>query len=193
MSSCSPNTKNDSSSCAQPKLARPVERIEAVVQAYVETCRPRLEAQLRTFTAEPTVQSALERAGVAETPDRARYSHQRRIKRVVLQATRRRLLEIDFSQVRTFDELHTIIDHAIGSIRGAGELLVYDTALRIGAKLRLMPERVYLHSGTRRGARALGLPWKQGSISVDELPAALRGLQPHEIEDCLCIFKDRFN
>lgn len=79
---------------------------------------------------------------------------------------------------------------AIGSIRGVGELLVYDTALRIGAKLELMPDRVYLHSGTRRGARSLGLPFKMRLISIAELPVPLRSLKQHEVEDCLCIFKD---
>jgi len=32
-----------------------------------------------------------------------------------------------------------------------------DTTLRIGAKLNLFPKKVYLHPGTRRSARALGL------------------------------------
>lgn len=93
---------------------------------------------------------------------------------------------------RSFDELLDAVDQAIGSIRCIGDLLLYDTALRIGANLGIMPDRVYLHSGTRRGARALGLAWKRRSISIAELPVALRGLKPHEIEDCLCIFKDRF-
>lgn len=162
------------------------------MQTYLETCQVRLEAQLRSFAEETTLRSAVARAALAETRDGKRYSHQRRIKQVVLQAIRQVLSEIDYSQMRSFDELHTAIDREIGSIRGVGELLVYDTALRIGAKLSLMPERVYLHSGTRQGARALGLPWKQGSISIHQMPAVLRGLQPHEIEDCLCIFKSHF-
>ena len=191
MRSCASNTESDSSSCTQPAIGPNLGTLEAVVQRYIETCQVRLEAQLRTFADEPTLQSAVARAALAETPDGKRYSHQRRIKGVVLQAVLHRLLEIDHSQMRSFDELHTAIDRAIGSIRGVGELLVYDTALRIGARLSLMPKRVYLHSGTRHGARVLGLPWKQRSISIDELPAALRGLQPHEIEDCLCIFKNR--
>ncbi|MEK6285973.1 MAG: hypothetical protein AABO57_09560 [Acidobacteriota bacterium] len=192
MSSCTSNTKNDSSFCKQPTIGPHLGTLEAVVQSYRETCQSRLEAQLRTFGDEPTLQSAVARAALAETPDGKRYSHQRRIKRVVLREMRRRLLEIGFSKLRSFDEIHNAVDQAIGSIRGVGDLLLYDTALRIGAKLGIMPDRVYLHSGTRRGARALGLPSKRRSISIAELPVALRGLKPHEIEDCLCIFKDDF-
>ena len=38
-----------------------------------------------------------------------------------------------------------------------GELVVYDTALRIGARFGLEPEKVYVHRGTREGVRKLGL------------------------------------
>jgi ABC-type arginine/histidine transport system permease subunit len=67
---------------------------------------------------------------------------------------------------------------------------VYDTALRLGANLRLLPREVYLHAGTRRGARALGLDYRSESVSMRLLPAALRRLRPYEVEDVLCIYKD---
>jgi len=94
-------------------------------------------------------------------------------------------------QTADFDELHQRVDQAIGSLHGIGELTVYDTALRIGARLGFLPERVYLHSGTRVGARALGLDWRATVLDVSDLPRELRDLRPHEIEDCLCIFKDK--
>jgi len=37
-------------------------------------------------------------------------------------------------------------------IPGIGELAIYDTALRIAAKLRFEPAVVFLHAGTRIGA-----------------------------------------
>jgi hypothetical protein len=48
----------------------------------------------------------------------------------------------------------------------------------------LRREAVYLHAGTREGARALNLSGK--TIDVREL----RKLSAEEIEDCLCIYKD---
>ena len=41
-------------------------------------------------------------------------------------------------------------------------LTVYDTALRIGAHLDIMPDRIYLHAGVKEGAKALGFSGKPG-------------------------------
>ena len=192
MNTCKPNIKNNSS--CNPLVAGSTHpNLNSVVLSYLEYCQPRLEAQLRTFADEATLTTAIVRAALAQTRDGKRYSHQRRIMLQVLQAVRLRLLVLDLGKLCSFDELIIAIDRAIAPIRGVGELLVYDTSLRIGAKLRLMPDRVYLHSGTRHGARVLGLPWRGRSISLDELPVAFRVLKPHEIEDCLCIFKDQLS
>jgi len=43
--------------------------------------------------------------------------------------------------------------------------------------------------GTREGAAALGIDRSRKTVRPDELPAPLRTLRPHEIEDCLCIYK----
>ena len=51
------------------------------------------------------------------------------------------------------------------------------------------PDRVYLHSGTREGARALGLAAERSFLPMDELPPELRRLKPREVEDLLCIYK----
>jgi hypothetical protein len=71
-----------------------------------------------------------------------------------------------------------------------GELVVYDTALRIGARFGLEPEKVYVHRGTRDGVRKLGLDARRETIEMDELPAPIRRLTPREAEDFLCIYKD---
>jgi hypothetical protein len=101
-----------------------------------------------------------------------------------------RLKRCDFKACSSFHELLQMVDDAIRSIRGIGELAVYDTAHRIGAYLRLEPPKVYLHAGTRIGARALGLGKGTNKLEIDELPAAFHRLTAGEIEDCLCIYKD---
>jgi hypothetical protein len=79
----------------------------------------------------------------------------------------------------------------LGRVRGLGELYCYDTALRIGAKLELLPQMVFLHRGTRDGARALGhTDYRSANIDPHTLPRELHQLHPYEIEDFLCIFKD---
>jgi hypothetical protein len=67
--------------------------------------------------------------------------------------------------------------------------MVYDTAVRIGAYLGLEPDRVYLHAGTRRGARALGLGAGREWLEIRELPVQFRRLNGRRLEDILCIYK----
>ncbi|MGH9198266.1 MAG: hypothetical protein ACRD1T_21350 [Acidimicrobiia bacterium] len=90
-----------------------------------------------------------------------------------------------------FEALYAVVKHAIAGLNGVGELMVYDTALRIGARLSLKTARVFLHAGPRVGARNLGLNARVESLAVDDLPVELRALQPQQIEDVLCIYSDR--
>lgn len=153
-------------------------------------CRPNDE--LRWFRRQPTLRSAIQFAGLAEDRNRMRFSHQRRLSKASLRSARNSLLgsESKIAGCKSFDELHTLLGRLLRGSQGIGELYIYDTAFRIGAKLDLLPVKVYLHAGTRVGARALGydgrLPW----IEVSRLPRELWRLKPYEIEDVLCIYKD---
>ena len=92
----------------------------------------------------------------------------------------------------TFGELYDLVRATIESVHGIGELMVYDTATRLGAHLDLMPDRVYLHAGTRAGAEVLGFSGRD-TIRSKELPAPLQQLEPYELEDCLCIYKEHLD
>lgn len=177
--------------CAGVSDAEPPRLLAAIVRAYRRLCRPGAIEELESFRREPDLEAAVERAALAQRPDGKRYDHQRRLSRDVLKEVRRRLAPSAIRRCDDFDQLHAELEGRIGSIRGVGELMLYDTALRIGAKLSLTPTRVYLHAGTRRGARALGLNGRARSLDVSDLPGELRKLEPHEIEDCLCIFKQQ--
>jgi hypothetical protein len=72
----------------------------------------------------------------------------------------------------------------IRPIPGIGELAVYDTALRIGARLGLEPAKVYLHAGTRAGAKALGLAYGGRTIELAELPADYGPLPAERSRTC---------
>jgi len=98
----------------------------------------------------------------------------------------------EIATAKTFDHLHNTIEKLVGNISGIGELYIYDTALRIGAKLGLEPDKIYLHRGTREGAKYLGLNFEKKYLEITEVPAELRTLKPREIEDVLCIYKDQF-
>jgi hypothetical protein len=109
----------------------------------------------------------------------------------VLKAATVELHRAPLSAAKDFSDLHERVKRALSSVWGVGELMMYDTSLRIGAKLGLLPRTVYLHSGTKQGARALGLNWRAAYLDVGDCPPEFQVLAPHEIEDCLCIYKDR--
>ena len=119
-----------------------------------------------------------------------RYDHQRRIPRTSLERVRAKLRNAPLKKCSTFDELLSLVHDVTHKIPKIGELMVYDTALRVGANLGLEPDRVYLHAGTRVGARKLGFGAGTPSIHRRDLPEPLKVLPAWQVEDILCIFKD---
>jgi len=60
-------------------------------------------------------------------------------------------------------------------VYGVGELACYDAALRIGGNLNIFPEKIYLHAGTRTGARELLKQRVNGRfIYKEDLPEPFR-------------------
>lgn len=98
-------------------------------------------------------------------------------------------LEKPMGDCETFDELHSLFLRNLSPIRGLGEMYIYDAALRMGAHLQLTPDFVYLHRGTRVGARALGIAVNRKYIEKSELPKELRTLSADHIETFLCIYR----
>lgn len=166
--------------------------LKSIVDNYVECKRARAAEELRAFEKMPNLYRAIKQAALARKPDNGKFDHQRRIPRAVLRAWKDALLRRTSSMrsCRAFEALIAILEVESDGIFGIGELTVYDTALRIGAYRRLEPKEVFLHAGTRKGARALGMDGSRASLLPGELPKAFRRLKPREIEDCLCIYKD---
>ena len=165
--------------------------LDEIVRHYIRYHRPCAKAEIDYFAALPSVAEAKRRAGWAERPDGKRHPHQARITGTALRRTSDQLARLRVQRCGSFEELHGLLEETIGGSRGVGALTVYDTALRVGAKLGLSPRRVYLHAGVRKGAAALGLGRGRDYLRPDELPAAFRPLAPREIEDSLCIYKDQ--
>jgi hypothetical protein len=165
-----------------------------IVADYKKRYREAATKELRWFAIQSSLESAVSVAALAKGPSGKRLSHQRRIPETVLLESRRRLLDVlpEIEAVTTFEQLHEVVQNRIGPIVGIGELTVYDTALRIGARLRLEPTVVFMHAGTRDGAKKLGLDTARPFIPASELPREFHELQPHEMEDVLCLYKNNF-
>jgi hypothetical protein len=164
--------------------------LRGILRHYIAHHRQRERRHLEYYAERPSDLDAIEKAALALQPDGRRHPHQRRIPGQVLNAAARQLGRADVHSTGSFAELHNLVEQTIGDVHGIGPLTVYDTAQRIGAYLDLYPERVYLHAGTREGAGALGLDHRRAALEMQELPEALRELEPCEVEDVLCIYKE---
>ncbi len=164
-----------------------------VVETYAAWGRRGANVELEHFRRQPTLEDAISEAALARFRGK-KLDHQRRVPVAVLERSRRVLLANAkrLAEANSFDELFAEVEERIAPIHGIGELTVYDTALRIGAYLGHSPAKVYLHAGTREGAKRLGLDVRGKTLDVATLPGALRRLAPHETEDVLCIFKNVF-
>ncbi len=169
--------------------------LNSVVQRYIDRHRPGGASELDAFRRPISLRDCIRQAGLARIgigKKSKRLDHQRRIPPDILRNWASALVRREglIHSCRSFEALHDLLDRESRRFWKNAELTVYDTALRIGAYLGLEPEQVYLHAGTREGARAMGVDRGRRTIRPRELPKAFWRLKPHEIEDCLCIYKD---
>ncbi len=167
--------------------------IEDCVTEYIRVFRKIACEEMALYNKQPTISHSIKVAASCQLSDGKRHPHQRRIPEAVLKEAEQKLLAAinDLEAAQNFDQLLVAVDKTVGPISGVGELTVYDIAYRIGAFLELKPEIVYLHAGTRSGARTLGI--RGNTVTKDQLPVAFSLLSAEEIEDCLCIYKDAFD
>lgn len=179
---CSPSTTSDNTD------------LVALVRLYRIHNRPQLKEELKFFRDIPSLALAVHNAAFAKDERGKRHKHQCRISQMPLKRAKQILSQShhQIEECSSFQELHFWLAEALGTVRGLGELYIYDTALRLGAFRRLAPKFVYLHRGTRAGAKTLGLNTSGGYLTITDLPEPLRKLTPHEAEDFLCIYKSHF-
>ena len=167
------------------------QRADKAVSDYIEHHRDDAARELSFYRSMPTLTHAIRRGARAYTADGDKHPHQWRIPCDALREFGAQLgrHEHFLREAQSFADLHRVVEVVGRPIHRIGELAIYDTALRIGARLSLAPTEVYLHLGTRSGAEAVGVDPRRSTVAVSELPAAFAALEPHETEDCLCIFK----
>lgn len=169
-----------------------MKRLDSSVKDYIRRHRKRKKAELTHFAQLGSIEEAITWAALGKDERGKRHPHQRRLTEINLHHSRYRLLAVrdKLESCQSFSDLLDLIQSESGRINGLGPLYCYDTALRLGAYIGFAPERVYLHAGTRDGAQALGLEASLESVDVKQLPESLQQLEPYEVEDLLCIYKD---
>jgi hypothetical protein len=167
--------------------------LSEAVDDYIRTRRASARADLEEFRKLPSLNLAIRHAALCHwLPELKRHPHQYRIPLSLLKAVERKLHRMAsvLAHTPSFNALYNAIHEQIAHMRGIGPLTVYDIAHRIGAFLGKTPTLVYLHRGTRVGARRLG--FTGNTLDPASLPTAFARLTPAEIEDCLCIYYDHF-
>ncbi len=167
---------------------------DIIVRHYGAHFRAGEDDQLDWFRRQPSLEDAVITAARAVDGRGKRFRHQTRITRAALSEAEKILLD-DCDALDDYSSFHDLwlhIKEALAQVAGLGDLYIYDTALRIGAYRNLSPDRVYLHAGTRAGAKRFGFNIKNREwLNVSAFPSSLRDLPAHEIEDILCIYKDQ--
>lgn len=167
--------------------------LRQIVDHYIKHRRPAARDERNRFRRLESIEAAVQVATACTDQHGKRHSHQRRIPSHSLSRLQRRLGSTDLFRCSSFDELHDRIESAADDIHMIGPLTVYDVATRIGAYLRQYPKRVYLHAGTKAGARVFGLDVRRPTLEHSELPDEIQRLRPAECEDVLCIYKNHFS
>lgn len=162
-----------------------------IVEEYRWKFGTKTDEELAWFRGQASLQEAIRTAAFALKPNGARYSHQRWLKDETAQMTADVMLDHvrEITMAPDFESLHALLGRLLAGVPGVGEMYLYDTAFRLSGKLERPPTRVFLHRGTRDGARALGFDGEREHIEMGELPAPLRALKAYEVEDVLCLYK----
>lgn len=167
----------------------------AIIRHYKVRHYPNHITEMNWFREQASLHNAIAIAASSQDKNGKRYDHQRRIRRSALKTATPALIkaEHEIGKCKSFEDLILLIEKTCDMISGIGELYCYDAALRLGAYLKLEPDKVYLHRGTRQGAKRLGILLNRRFIDKSELPEPLRQLSAAEIEDILCIYADDFH
>jgi hypothetical protein len=164
--------------------------LDEIVSDYIREYRDDARKEMHFFEIQCSPSEAIRKAALCELPSGRRHPHQRRIPRILLEKVEVRLQGINrkLAKAADFAALHRLVENEIGDIKGIGALTVYDITHRIGAHFGKPPKLVYLHAGTRMGARVFNI--SGDSFDPKILPKAFKRLVPSEVEDCLCIYKN---
>jgi len=170
------------------------QKLNDIIQQYVRFKRRNPDEWIQHSKKQKHLRDAIQGAALSINGQGEKHPHQYRLQKKNMQAFANNLinLERDIQNIQDFDGLIKIVESAAPN--GIGELMIYDTAVRIGAFLGLSPSKVYLHAGTRKGLNKLVKNFKGDTIEKNQLPKPFKNsnLNCFELEDLLCIYKDQF-
>lgn len=163
--------------------------LAALARRFKQRRAPNHRREMRYHRRQDSWAEALRVAALCIAEDGKLHDHQRRLGHARVAAAYKKLRSLKPKEGEGFHGLYQRICSRLKDEPGLGPLYRYDVAQRLSAFLRIPPKYVYLHAGTRRGVRALGLPAGGESLNQRDLPRELRILTPALLEDFFCLKK----
>jgi hypothetical protein len=168
-----------------------LDTLEKMVAHYIKCFRPKNLREKEYYQTIKEFETLVEVAAKSHTEDGTIHGHQRRIGKKLLKKAASRLSKkvAMLQKAQTFEELRQAVEDSIGGIHGIGSLTIYDISCRIGYYNNIEPNYVYIHAGAKEGARLLRVKGK--IVKKGDFPLSFSKLTPSEIEDFLCIYKNK--
>jgi hypothetical protein len=169
-----------------------VRSLGEIVERYILEYRGKHEEELKFYREQQSLRKAVGLAARSIGMGGRKHPHQWRLTAETLNSAASELESVlrAIRKCGNFGALIGLVEQSLENVRGIGDLTTYDIAHRVGAYLCLEPELVYLHRGTRNGAKLLGIDERTRVIEPSVLPSVFRRLKPYEMEDALCIYKE---
>lgn len=172
------------------------QNLQAAILLYRKYVKLNPDTSLAACSAAKSIEEAIHFAVLSEDKAGKKHSHQYRLVRKAMITFEEKALLIKEKLVKAddFHVLYKLLKNLEVKSKGIGEMLTYDAAERIGQYLKLTPQKVYLHAGTRVGAEKLLGKINAEYIKKEQLPEPLGNstLSCSEIEDILCMYHDMF-
>lgn len=167
--------------------------LKAHIEKHIQNKEENPDSWILHYSNQVDLIEAIGFAAIAENHLGKRHPHQYRRSKSTLEKFANLLIgeRTKIRKVTSFHDLLEVVKSC--KVKDIGPLTFYDTATRIGAYLKIYPEKIYLHIGTRLGAeKLLNRRIKSESLERTELPAVFQDprISCADIEDILCHMKN---
>jgi hypothetical protein len=176
------------------------EKLEIYIKEYKYNYSKTTAEEIKEFKNMPSITDTIKKAALMTIGKGKRHPHHCLKSKNTLETAKDILLnnQTKISRANNFHDLHEIIIKTLKGLKDVGPLYYYDTALLIGAHLGKLPEKIYLHAGTKKGAKNIGINVRgKKYIITQDLPCHKVfenfKLRYCEIEDFLCIYKEELD
>ena len=166
-----------------------VKNLEMLVKDYLCKYEDSYEPEDQWWAESSTWEKALERAWNSRLENGKMHRHQCHVAPKLPEGLKIALAaNIQPDRFTDFHQLYSWIKSITACVIGLGNTTTYDVARRLGVWMKIQPELVYLHAGSAKGAKKLGIEGE--SVILTAFPHEIQKLGATHAENFLCHNKD---